>query len=48
MSETGFRVKFKATYDIVVATVAFVLAPHFSIGWFTKTQFVWTVFQSVF
>ena len=38
MSETGLRVKFKATYEIVVATVAFLLAPHFSLGWFMKTS----------
>jgi len=33
-------VKFKATYEIVVATVAFVLAPYFSLGLFLKTQFL--------
>jgi len=35
----GLRVKFKATFEIVVATVAFILAPHFSLRLFLKTQF---------
>lgn len=34
VSETGLRMKFKATYEIVVATVALLPAPHFTLGLF--------------
>ena len=34
MSETGLFKKFKATYEMVVVTVALVLAPLFSLGLF--------------
>jgi hypothetical protein len=41
-------VKFKGAYEVVFATVAFVLAPDFSLGLFSETHFVRTVFQRVF
>lgn len=48
VSETGLYVKFKGAYEIAVATVAFVLAPDFSLDLFSNTEIVWTVFQRVF
>jgi hypothetical protein len=48
MSGTGLLVKFKGAYEILVPSVAFILAQHFSLSVFSETQFVWIIFQRVF